>query len=195
MTNGKKISVLRKKLKLTQTDLAKNIDVHIASIKKYEADKMNPKKEHLEKIADILKVNPYVISQNEYNLQLNTVGDLYTVVFELYNANVIDIKVNSNGAFITINPMLYSLVELEVNPEKTVHPVQLISSFSEKIKTTSKYDLFIKWATEINDLKSFINSLSNKENPVAVKTINEFKEKIELLELDLQQSPELLSDL
>lgn len=195
MTNGKKISVLRKKLKLTQTDLAKNIDVHIASIKKYEADKMNPKKEHLEKIADILKVNPYVISQNEYNLQLNTVGDLYTVVFELYNANVIDIKVNSNGAFITINPMLYSLVELEVNPEKTVHPVQLISSFSEKIKTTSKYDLFIKWATEINDLKSFINSLSNKENPVAVKTINEFKEKIELLELDLQQSPELLIDL
>lgn len=195
MTNGKKISVLRKKLKFTQTDLAKNIDVHIASIKKYEADKMNPKKEHLEKIADILKVNPYVISQNEYNLQLNTVGDLYTVVFELYNANVIDIKVNSNGAFITINPMLYSLVELEVNPEKTVHPVQLISSFSEKIKTTSKYDLFIKWATEINDLKSFINSLSNKENPVAVKTINEFKEKIELLELDLQQSPELLSDL
>lgn len=195
MTNGKKISVLRKKLKLTQTDLAKNIDVHIASIKKYEADKMNPKKEHLEKIADILKVNPYVISQNEYNLQLNTVGDLYTVVFELYNANVIDIKVNSNGAFITINPMLYSLVELEVNPEKTVHPVQLISSFSEKIKTTSKYDLFIKWATEINDLKNFINSLSNKENPVAVKTINEFKEKIELLELDLQQSPELLSDL
>ena len=195
MTNGKKISVLRKKLKLTQTDLAKNIDVHIASIKKYEADKMNPKKEHLEKIADILKVNPYVISQNEYNIQLNTVGDLYTVVFELYNANVIDIKVNSNGAFITINPMLYSLVELEVNPEKTVHPVQLISSFSEKIKTTSKYDLFIKWATETNDLKSFINSLSNNENPVAVKTINEFKEKIELLELDLQQSPELLSDL
>lgn len=195
MTNGKKISILRKKLKLTQTDLAKNIDVHIASIKKYEADKMNPKKEHLEKIADILKINPYVISQNEYNLQLNTVGDLYTVVFELYNAKVIEIMVNSNGAFITINPMLYSLVEFKVNPEETVHPVQLISSFSEKIKTTSKYDLFIKWATEINDLKSFINSLSNKENPVAVKTINEFKEKIELLELDLQQSPELLSDL
>lgn len=195
MTNGKKISILRKKLKLTQTDLAKNIDVHIASIKKYEADKMNPKKEHLEKIADILKINPYVISQNEYNLQLNTVGDLYTVVFELYNANVIDIMVNSNGAFITINPMLYSLVELKVNPEETVHPVQLISSFSEKIKTTPKYDLFVKWATEKNDLKNFINSLSNKENPVAVKTINEFKEKIELLELDLQQSPELLSDL
>ena len=195
MTNGKKISILRKKLKLTQTDLAKNIDVHIASIKKYEADKMNPKKQHLEKIADILKINPYVISQNEYNLQLNTVGDLYTVVFELYNANVIDIMVNSNGAFITINPMLYSLVELKVNPEETVHPVQLISSFSEKIKTTPKYDLFVKWATEKNDLKNFINSLSNKENPVAVKTINEFKEKIELLELDLQQSPELLSDL
>lgn len=195
MTNGKKISVLRKNLKLTQSDLSKSINVHIASIKKYEADIMKPKKEHLEKIANVVKVNPYVISQNEYKLQLNTVGDLFTIVFELYNANIIDIIVNSSGAYITMNPILYSLVDFEINPEETFHPVQLIVSFSEKIKKTSKYELFFKWATERIRLENFINSISNKEDAVVVETINNRKHNIELIELELQQSPELLSEL
>lgn len=199
MTVGKRISKLRKNLKLTQNDLAKIINVHIASIKKYEADKMKPKKEHLEKIASVLNVRPYVISENVFELKLETIGDLYSIVIFMYNSEFISFHIGreSNNIDIDINPLVSELLDLNLKGDVDI-PIakeRLAISINETLKKTPTYDIFLQWVEQCNSLNSFINSLSNPNNPVAINTINEFQEEIEILELKLQQSTELLKDL
>lgn len=199
MTVGKRISKLRKNLKLTQDDLAKIINVHIASIKKYEADKMKPKKEHLEKIASVLNVRPYVISENVFELKLETIGDLYSIVIFMYNSEFISFHIGreSNNIDIDINPLVSDLLDLNLKGDVDI-PItkeRLAISINETLKKTPTYDIFLQWVEQCNSLNSFINSLSNPNNPVAINTIKEFKEEIEILELKLQQSTELLKDL
>ncbi len=198
MTTGKKISILRKNAKITQAELAKKIGVHIASIKKYEADKMKPTKEHLAKMSSVLNVRPYIISQNDYELELETVGDLYTVIFYIYHANLLVINkgINSDNINIEINPLVIKLLDLQVKKEDSfISTEQFVITINEKLKQIPTYNLFVQWVEKNEDLRSFVNSLINKDNTVAKNTINELNETIEKIELVLQQSPELLEDL
>lgn len=197
MTVGKKISKLRKNLNLTQSDLANIINVHIASIKKYEADKMMPKKEHLEKIASVLNVSPYVISKNDYELKLETIGDLYSIIVFLYNTKLIKFNKANDNINIELNSAISRLLDINIKEEidELIPKERLAISINETLKKTPTYDIFMQWVDRCNSLNSFINSLSNPNNPVAINTINEFQEKIEILELELQQSTELLKDL
>ena len=197
MTVGKKISKLRKNLNITQSNLAEILNVHIASIKKYEADKMMPKKEHLEKIARVLNVSPYVISKNDYELRLDTIGDLYSMIIFLYNSKLIKFNKVNNNIDIELNPIVSKLLDINIKGEvdELLPKERLAISINEKLKNTQKYTAFLQWVEESNTLNSFINSLSNPNNPIAIKTINEFQERIEILELELQQSTELLKDL
>lgn len=199
MTIGKKISILRKNLNITQVDFAKELDLHIASIRKYEADKMKPKTEHIKKIASILNVNPYILSKEEFNLEIKTLGDFYTAIFELYKIGIISIYIdNFNEVFIEINEQINSLLTFIINTNGTndiIPSLNLLISFTEKIKSTNKYATFIKWAIQSQELSDFKNNLYNIDNSIAKKTIQEFQYKIDVLELALQQSPELLSEL
>lgn len=197
MTVGKKISRLRKNLNMTQNDLAETLNVHIASIKKYEADKMLPKKEHLEKIASVLNVNPYVIAKKDYNLNLETIGDLYSIMIFLYNSQIISFNKVNTCIDIELNPIISNLLDMNIKGEtdNLIPKEQLAISINETLKKSATYDVFIRWVEKCNSLNSFLNSLSNKNNPVAIDTINEYQEKIEILELELQQSTELLKDL
>lgn len=197
MTVGKRISKLRKNLNITQSDLAEILNVHIASIKKYEADKMMPKKEHLEKIASVLNVSPYVISKNDYELKLETIGDLYSIVIFLYNSNLIKFNKTNDNINIELNSVVSKLLDINIKGEidELIPKERLAISINEILKNTPTYTIFMQWVEGCNSLNSFINSLSNPNNPLAIKTINEFQEKIEILELELQQSTELLKDL
>lgn len=197
MTVGKRISKLRKNLNITQSDLAEILNVHIASIKKYEADKMMPKKEHLEKIASVLNVSPYVISKNDYELKLETIGDLYSIIIFLYNSNLIKFNKTNDNINIELNSVVSKLLDINIKGEidELIPKKRLAISINEILKNTPTYTIFIQWVEGCNSLHSFINSLSNPNNPLAIKTINEFQEKIEILELELQQSAELLKDL
>lgn len=199
MTLGKRISKLRKNSKLTQDDLAEQINVHIASIKKYESDKMKPKKEHLDKIATILNVSPYVLTENVSDFKFKTIGDLYSIIIFMYNSELISFHSEraSNNVDIDINPLVVKLFDLNLKGDVDI-PItkeQMTISINETLKKDRSYDIFLNWIERCNSLKNFINSLSNPNNPVAINTINELQEKIEILELELQQSTELLKDL
>lgn len=199
MTTGKKISILRKNLGITQIDFAEALDLHIASIRKYEADKMKPKTEHIEKIASILNVNPYILSKEEFSLKIKTLGDLYTVIFELYKSGIICLFIkNSNEVYIKINKQFNHLLNIITRTNdvtSTISSLQLLISFNEKIKLTNKYEIFTKWAIQSQELLDFKNNLYDSNNLMAKKTIQEYQYKIDVLELTLQQSTELLNEL
>lgn len=63
---GEKIREIRKNSNLTQKDLAKLSGIAEITIRKYENNERNPKKEQIEKIAKTLKVTPFEIMGYDY---------------------------------------------------------------------------------------------------------------------------------
>lgn len=202
MTIGKKISFLRKRLKITQEDLAERTGIHVVSIRRYENDKMIPKEAQVEKIANVLNVRPYVLSESNLNFNIETDGDLYSLFISLYKSGLITFKKanDGNNVDIEINDNITKLFDLiihsdvnkesDVNKKSDKHTLSL--SINNNLKDLPSYNLFLRWLDAIKGLEGFINSLADKDNPVAVETIKTIKEQIEQYELELLQSAEKL---
>jgi transcriptional regulator with XRE-family HTH domain len=63
---GKKIAALRKSKKLSQADLAKQLNTSISVISRYERDEMNPSIDTAKKLADLLKTTVgYLLGESE----------------------------------------------------------------------------------------------------------------------------------
>lgn len=95
MTLGEKIKFYRTNRGLTQKQLGDMTGIHEVSIRKYELDKITPKKEQLEKIASLLNV-PY----NAFlDLQIVTDADVITLLFAIEDAFELDITSEDNNSF------------------------------------------------------------------------------------------------
>lgn len=180
MTIGKKIKILRNNLNITGKELSEITGINHGQIRKYETTKCSPQYSHILNIAKVLNVRPYVISDNRFELQLETIGDLYSVIIYLYNSNFIKFSIEErNNIVVKINPLVSQFFDFAIE--------------NEIIKELPKYELFILWIIKCNNLEAFIKTLSDRNNPLAINVINECKEKIEILELELQQSTERLN--
>jgi len=63
---GKKIAVLRKELKLTQTELANKLNTSVSVISRYERDEMTPSIDTAKKLAEYLKTSVgYLLGETE----------------------------------------------------------------------------------------------------------------------------------
>lgn len=85
MTTGDKIKAIRVAAKMTQKELGGACGIDAANIRKYEADRQNPKKETIIKIAAALGVNPadlddsFVINLGSDVIHRNADGSFITV--------------------------------------------------------------------------------------------------------------------
>lgn len=62
---GKRISILRKELKMSQTDLAKKLNTSVSVVSRYELDKMNPSVDTAKKLAIFLNTSVgYLLGEN-----------------------------------------------------------------------------------------------------------------------------------
>lgn len=63
---GKRISILRKELGLSQTDLAKQLNTSVSVVSRYELDKMTPSVDTAKKLAQLLKTSVgYLLGEND----------------------------------------------------------------------------------------------------------------------------------
>jgi len=63
---GKKIAVLRKELKLTQTELANKLNTSVSVISRYERDEMTPSIDTAKKLAEYLDTSVgYLLGETE----------------------------------------------------------------------------------------------------------------------------------
>ncbi|MCH5316549.1 MAG: helix-turn-helix transcriptional regulator [Eubacterium sp.] len=192
MTTGKKIKILRKNIGFTGKQLSELTGIHHVLIRKYETDKNIPQNPHIEKIANVLQVRPYVISKNDFSLKLETIGDLYGVIIYLYKARFIDfiISPTSNNIDIEINSTITQLFDLknhETGKTEIVNQNFYTISLIQKLKEMPSYDKFYKLVTDYDKLK-------NAEGNHIIGT-EKLNEETEILELELQQSTELLKNL
>lgn len=63
---GKRISILRKELGLSQTDLANQLNTSVSVVSRYELDKMTPAVDTAKKLAILLKTSVgYLLGESE----------------------------------------------------------------------------------------------------------------------------------
>ena len=65
---GKKLAILRKELKLSQSDIAKQLKTSVSVISRYEREEMTPSIDTALKLANILKTTVgYLLGESEYD--------------------------------------------------------------------------------------------------------------------------------
>lgn len=181
MTIGEKIKFLRKNIGLTGKQLSQETDIHHVLIRKYETNVNVPKKFHIEKIASVLNINPYVLSKGEFDFTINTVGDFYTLIIELYKSNIISFYQSlqyKEDISIELSENIKDLITIYSHPENksikvNINNLSLI--LNNKLRSLDSYQTFV----------NLVECYNHQENTT----------DIEQLELILQQSPELLIDL
>ena len=121
---GEKIRKVRKAAHLTQKELAKLSGIAEITIRKYENNERNPKKEQIEKIAKALNMNPFEIMGYDYWDKSKDVKKLATEVKLL---NDIEKEYGSKSAILIGN---YNLLN-EIGKEKAL---EYVSDLSEQSK-------------------------------------------------------------
>lgn len=87
MTLGERIRYCREKRGMTQQQLAEASGIHPVSIRKYETDRMEPQSKQLRRLAEALNISYASLSgTHEIGFQLNTVGDLHSILLALIEA-------------------------------------------------------------------------------------------------------------
>lgn len=179
MTVAEKIKYLRKQIGITQDHLGKKSNIHPVSIRKYETNKMKPLPDQIEKLAKALDVSPFALNETYNSFKIQTLGDLYSIIVFLYNTKLIKFNKVNNNINIEANSCIVQFIDINI-------------SINETLKENETYPLFLAYIEMCCNLDSFINSLSDLNNPVAIRTITELKKGIEKIELDLQQSTLLI---
>lgn len=179
MKIGKKIKILRNNLGITGKELSEITGINHGLIRKYETTDCTPQYSYILKIANALNVRPYVLLDKDYEYKSETFGDLYSIIIFLYNSKLIKFNKVNNNINIELNPCIVQFIDINI-------------SINETLKENETYPLFLAYIEMCCNLDSFINSLSDLNNPVAIKAINELKDQIEILELKLQQSTLLI---
>lgn len=192
MTIGEKIEFLRTSKKITVVKLAELAGINSVLLRKYETNLTTPKSNQIKKIATALNVSPYALTSENNYFEVNTVGDLYGVIIYLYKLNFIELIISpaSNNIDIKFSDLIIPLFDLknhETGKTEIVNQNSYTISLIQKLKEKPSYDKFYELVINYDKLKNAKNNSSINAD--------ELKEETEILELELQQSTEVLKDL
>lgn len=88
---GDKIKEYRRKRGITQAKLAELTGIHPVSIRKYEVGMMEPRLQQLQRIADALKINVFLLQEEPYpRLRMETEEDVEAVVEYLIKIGILN---------------------------------------------------------------------------------------------------------
>lgn len=187
MTIGEKIKYLRKQKDVTQTELAQLTGIHQVSIAKYEKDKMIPQPEQLEKIVEALNISRMIFFDDS-SFKLETQGDLMGLLIVLCKSKVLVV----NGKRERNSALIPSTVTFDFNP--------VISKFfaadaQNKIQFNPDEPLlldFLKWEKQYHNYQKLFKKYSGSSKAAEVAALNELRDIIEKIEIELQCSSILL---
>ena len=161
MTIGEKIKYLRKQKGVTQTELSKLTGIHQVSITKYEKGKMIPQPDQLQKIVDALDVSPIIFFEYN-NFKVETQGDLIGLLINLCKSRVLMVK-GRRGRNSALVP---NTVTFEFAP--------IID--------------FLKWEKQYHNYEKLFKKYSVSSNAAEVAALNDLRDIIEKIEIELQCS-------
>ena len=124
MTIGERIKYCRKRIHMTQNDLAEATGIHPVTIRKYETNKIVPQPEQIKRLCRALCVGYTALAGLESaNLDLVTQGDVIGFLMQLKQKNLIKFegsrnpdtkRIDRDSLRITISPMIAHLLTLSI---------------------------------------------------------------------------------
>ncbi len=183
MTIGEKIKYLRKQKGLTQTELSELTGIHQVSITKYEKGKMIPQPDQLQKIVEALNVSPMIFFESE-NFRLETRGDLMGVLINLCKSKVFVVKGKRDRS----SALIPSTVTFEFSP---IISKILAADTERKIPINPDEPLlldFLKWEKQYHNYEKLFKKYSVSKNATEVAALNDLRDIIEKIEIELQCS-------
>lgn len=188
MNIGEQIKYMRKKRKITQNQLAEMTGIHPVTIRKYETDRLQPKKEQVDKIADALSVSPLAFGEFNSNvIRLETEGDLMGLLIMLYKSKVIHIHTpeadDQDAAFVELSPLLSYYFSLKEN-KKTIP----MKDGSLCFKNSDMQKDFVTWARLYDKHMAMTTSYADKATAVEKDYLAGNEDQLAMIEMELQTS-------
>lgn len=187
MTIGEKIKYFRKQKGVTQTELSELTGIHQVSITKYEKGKMIPQPDQLQKIVEALGVSPMIFFESD-SFKVETRGDLMGLLINLCKSKVLMVK----GKRDRNSALIPSTVAFEFAP--------IISKrFAGKAERNFSFEPdepllldFLKWEKQYHNYEKMLKKYSGSGNKAEVAALEELRETIEKIEIELQCSSMML---
>lgn len=193
MTIGKKIRYLRSIANMTQAELAKNSDIFITTIRKYEADQVIPQLPQVRKLAKALNVSTFAIAGINSDFAIDTFGDLCGLFIILYKMKILVLKgkrddngyLDINDISISFSPLYNQILSSEVSQNIS----DLVFGIKSPIFKKELADI-LKWEKLYSDYLKFVDMYS--DDKVSIEFLNNLSENLDCIELELQRCPILL---
>jgi transcriptional regulator with XRE-family HTH domain len=196
MNIGEQIKYMRKRRHITQEQLAQATGIHPVTIRKYEINKLQPKKEQIDRIAKALSVSPLAFGEFDSNmLRLETVGDLMGLMIMLYKSGVIGITgrkekgggIKPESATITASPLFDKHFFVEGKRGKPS-----VTGISFQMMDQTLLGDFVKWANLYNNHKKLVKKYADTKSDVEREYMQGNEDQMAALELELMSFSEPL---
>lgn len=192
MNIGEQIKYMRKKRKITQNQLAEMTGIHPVTIRKYETDRLQPKKEQVDKIADALSVSPLAFGEFNSNvIRLDTEGDLMGLLIMLYKSKVIHIHPSEaddqDAAFVEFSPLLSYYFSFKENKKNIP-----MKDGSLRFENSDMQKDFVTWARLYDKHMAMTASYADKATTVEKDYLAGNEDQLAMIEMELQTSSVLL---
>ena len=198
MNSADRIKYMRTFRKMTQRELAKLSGVSIDAIKKYEANRSNPRSEQLEKLAFALDISPYALnSDNKPIFEVKTIGDMMGLLIYLIDIKFLYIDgVRKEDGHISKDTFRFKFSDniaylLSVDQNNEISPLTKVTLILKD--HFGILDKLIKWEKITNEHKKATKKYEDSTNPNIIKYFEEMNRDISLIEMHLMSSSIVLT--
>lgn len=191
LTIGEKIRYFRKKLGITQDQLASVTGIHPVSIRKYETNKMQPQVAQIERIADALHVNRSALDGFDTQFRMETVGDLYGLLMELHKSGILMLRGERNeekyitpesAQFVPASP-LAGYFAMQFSESKKKKAIQ-VNDFTLCLTDSDVLDKLIKWECFYGIYLNASKFIENADQ-TTLDNYHDLESTLEAIELEL----------
>lgn len=188
---GERISEQRKRLRISQSELAERLGKSLRTVQKYESGEIDMPISVLQEISNILKVPiNYLIGYDSSHIKLETLADVYAYIFELDRKKELkfDIEIIKEKEAVRKAAMVFDIEGAEYNAD-FFNIIQKLKSNKEAIDTYwMDYQTFDAWQNSVVERTSS-EFLSDKEREFLDETSRIEKRN----ELDRKKLEEMLA--
>lgn len=199
-TVGDKIKYFRKQRGMTQAQLAELTGIHPVSIRKYEINKMQPQSQQVERIAEALRVNSGALSSSNSDIiHMETKGDLMSLLMLWHKSGILSIEGERgednllDAATVRLQPntVFGTYLALSCDQAKKEEIIQL-DNLSVVLQDKSILQNLLRWESLYNGYVLMSEKYGDSDSEPTLTALNELRENLELIEMELQGSMEPL---
>lgn len=200
LTIGDKIKYFRKQRGITQAQLAELTGIHPVSIRKYETNKMQPQSQQIERLAEALHISSGALSSSHYDIvHTETKGDLMGLLMLWHKSGILRIEGERgednllDAATVRLRPnsIFQSYLALACDQSKKEEVIQPDNLFV-LLRDDDILRNLLRWESLYNGYALMFAKYRNSDSESTLSALNELKENLDLIEMELQGNTEKL---